>query len=300
MRRPAQSWLLMAVIMAALPGPALAQDRPAAVQITSNKSTTTAPVPRPVDVRLHADQPLRVENVGHGTPGWLTALISVVPALIALIGSLIVVSRSNRQSEKNSLAAIELASNNAQAAVNQKANELEIARIEHWLGTFFGPFMQLSEENKRIADLLRARQSDPDFRTLKALLDPEWKRSASETDLNLISRIVGNGVQLRTLIREKAGPTAPALSAYLSRAAAHFSILELADAGALTEETGDFDLYVYPRQLDPVLKLERDRLEARRDVLLSGLSERHVAAPALEIPANLALDHGPGAAAPRA
>lgn len=290
MHRPAHSWQLMAGIMAALPGAALAQDRSAAVQTPSNTSTTAPGVPRQVDVRILADQPLRVESAGPSTPGLLTALISLGAPLIALIGSLIVVSRSNRQSEKNSLAAIDLASNNVQAAVNQKANELEIARIEQWLGTFFGPFMQLSEENKRIADLLRARQPDPEFRTLKALLDPEWKRSASKTDLSLISRIVGNGVQLRTLIREKAGPTAPALSDYLARAAAHFSILELADAGALAGQTGDFDLYVYPRQLDPVLKLERDRLETRRDALLSGLSERHAAAPPLEIPPNLALD----------
>jgi hypothetical protein len=150
--------------------------------------------------------------------------------------------------------------------------------------------MQLSEENKRIAELLRSRQPDPSFRTLRALLDPEWKSSASETDLNLINRIVSTGIALRTLIREKAGPTSAALSEYLSHAAAHFTILELADAGALTERTGEFDQYVYPRQLDSVLILERERVEARRDELLSNLAERHDAPQTLSIPSELALE----------
>jgi hypothetical protein len=219
----------------------------------------------------------------------MSALIAGLPAAIALFGGLLVVNRSNRQSEKNTKAATDLAVANAQAATNQKTNELEIGRIERWLSEFYGPFMQLSEENRRIAEVLRARQSDPEFRTLRALLDPQWRKSASKTDLNLINRIVANGIALRTLIRDKGGPVSPALSDYLATAAAHFTILELADAGAITQSTGDFDQYVYPRQLDPVLKLERNRLEARRDVLLNGLSERHPAAPPLVIPAEHAL-----------
>jgi len=244
----------------------------------------------PVTVKISTDRPLSIANASPSGPTWLSTLLSALPAVVALIGSLIVVRLGNRQSEKNTMAALNVAATNAQVAINQKANELEIGRIEKWLSDFFGPFMQLSEENKRIAGLLRSRQTDPSFRTLRALLDPEWKKSASKTDLNLINRIVGTGIALRTLIREKAGPTSPALSEYLSRAAAHFTILELADAGALTERTEDFDQYVYPRQLDAVLNLERERLEARRDMLLSNLAERHAAAPALVIPPELALD----------
>lgn len=246
-------------------------------------------VSQPVAVRIQTDKPLRVETSTNGGVSLLSALIVTLPALIALFASLLVVRRSNQQSEKNSVAAINLASANAKAAVNQKANELEIARIDDWLATFFGPFMQLSGENKKIADLLRSRQADPNFRTLKALLDPEWKKTASATDLNLINRIVANGIQLRQLIREKAGATGPELTPYLSHAAAHFSLLELADAGALTDQTGDFHENVYPRQLDPVLQLERQRLEQRRHDLLGALSERHAVAPPLEIPLELAL-----------
>jgi hypothetical protein len=87
---------------------------------------------------------------------------------------------------------------------------------------------------------------------------------------------------------------------YLSRASAHFTILELAHQGQLTEMTDDFVAYVYPRQLDKVLELECNRLVTRRDVLRTDLSARHPAAPELNIPAELALDessasasHGP-------
>ena len=247
----------------------------------------------PVAVTISTDKPLAIANASPAPPMSPWTMLSSLAPVIALIGSLIVVYIGNRQSAKNTSAALNSTAANAQAAINQKANELEVQRIERWLTEFFGPFMQLSEENKRIAELLRSRQPDPSFRTLRALLDLKWKKSASGTDLNLISRIVGTGMVLRTLIREKAGPTSPALSQYLSRAAAHWTILELADAGALTERTQDFEDYVYPRELDPVLNLERERLESRRDQLLTDLSKRHPAPQALVIPADLALDDEP-------
>lgn len=243
----------------------------------------------PLAVTVSTDKPLSISSAGN-RPTIFGAFIGALPAIIAVIGSLIVVYLGNRQSGKNSSALLNLTAANTKAGVNQRANELEIERIDHSLATFFGPFMQLSEENKLIAELLRSRQPDPSFRTLRALLDPDWRKSASDTDLNLINRIVATGTALRTLIREQAGPTSPAVSDYLARAAAHFTILELADAGALAERTEDFDQHVYPRQLDPVLKLERERLEARRDALLSDLSSQHAAAPALVIPPELALD----------
>jgi hypothetical protein len=289
-------WMIYTLALAiggSATAPILAQSRPSG-EINASAPAIPPAGPdsadrRPLVVRVSSDKPITIANAESGSPAWLTALLAALPALVALVGSLIVVYLGNRQSGKNSAASLGLAATNTQAAINQRANELEVARIDQWLATFFGSFMQLSEENKRIAELLRARQPDPSFRTLRALLDPEWRKSASETDLNLISRIVATGIALRTLIREKAGPTSPALSKYLARAAAHFTILELADAGALTEPTDDFDQYVYPRQLDAVLGLERDRLEARRDQLLSDLAVRHAPAPALVIPPELEL-----------
>lgn len=258
---------------------------------------TAQPVQPPtqrVEVNLRAAKPLPVQTMGSGSPAWIAALItgiaSLITSLIALGAALLVVARSNRQSAANSRETLALAEANARAATNQKANEVELERIEHWLASFLGPYMQISEENKRIAELLRSRQSNPDFRTLKGLLDPAWLRNASETDLNLISRIVDTGCTLRGLIREKAGPVHSALAPYLARAAAHFTILELANAGALKHDTASFDRDVYPRQLDPVLQLERERLEARRDQLLADLSKQHDAAPPLLIPKKLRLD----------
>lgn len=293
MRRALLGLAVLATVGVCRPTDATAQGNLSAATSASqnsppNKQDTTFSK-APFDVRLSTDKPLAVKNVGSG-PTTTSAFISALPAVIALVGSFLVVFLGNRQSQKNTRATLDMAVTNAKASINQKANEIEIGRIEKWLSDFFGPFMQLSEENKRIAELLRSRQPDPDFRTLRALLDPKWKKSASATDRNLIRRIVDTGIQLRTLIRERAGPTGAALSPYLSRAAAHFTILELAELGALTERTDDFEHYVYPRQLDAVLNLERERLEARRDSLLSELATQHPAAPALIIPPELALD----------
>lgn len=251
--------------------------------------------PRDVRVSLPDNSVLRIESIGGGTPAWFPALITGIGALltslIALIATLLAVRKSNAQNAANTTSAIEAAATNAQNAVNQKANELEIAAIEQRLSSFFGPFMQLSAENKRLADLLRARQPTHDFRTLRALLDSEWKPST--TDKQLLDKIVENGLKLRRLIRENAGPVSAVLMPYLSRASAHFTILELAHARSLTEKTEEFAAYVYPRQLDGVLGLECCRLVERRDALRADLSKQHPAAADLDIPANLALDEPP-------
>lgn len=239
------------------------------------------------------ERPL-LQSQASGAPSWtpalITALGSLAASLIALFTALAAVRKSNEQSATNTRQSIEMTERNTQAAINQRSNELEIATIEDRLLEFFGPFMQLSEENKRLAGLLRNRQTDRDFRTLKALLNPAWRTAASQTDLNLVRQIVANGVKLRTLIRESAGPVSWVLMPYLSRASAHFTILELAHEGQLTEQTDDFVDYVYPRQLDKVLELECDRLVKRRDTLRADLSTRHAAAPDLTIPHEFVLD----------
>lgn len=283
-----------------------AQNTVTETRTVTRAGTPGSPVPAlpPQDVRvsLQDNQALRVENVGGGTPAWFPALITGIGALltslIALTATLMAVAKSNRQNADNTKRAIEAAAANAQMAINQKANELEIAAIEQRLSSFFGPFMQLSAENKRLAVLLRARQPDANFRTLRALLDQEWKPSA--TDQQLLDKVVENGLTLRGLIREKAGPVSPTLMPYLSRASAHFTILALAHARALTEKTEDFADYVYPRQLDGVLELECQRLVARRDALRGDLSKQHAPATDLIIPDELALDEPAHAKTPSA
>lgn len=277
-----------------------AQDSNASNSAAGNQVRSLPPVTRnevaPELTLKLPERPLVIQTQGGGAPAWspalITALGSLAASLIALFTALAAVRKGNKQSAENTRQSIEMTERNTQAAVNQRSNELEIATIEERLSKFFGPFMQLSEENKRLAGLLRNRQPDADFRTLKALLDPAWKNAASPTDLNLVGQIVANGVKLRTLIRESAGPVSWVLMPYLSRASAHFTILELAHEGQLTEQTDDFVAYVYPRQLDKVLELECDRLVKRRDALRSGLSTRHAAAPDLTIPTEFALDEG--------
>lgn len=288
------------IAMALVSAMAAAQDPPA----TNNAVDTDTPPPAepgsqapPQQITLQLPEgPLVIQSQGGGSPSWtpalITALGSLAASLIALFTALAAVRKGNEQSGENTRQSIAMTERNAQAVINQRSNELEIATIEDRLSNFFGPFMQLSEENKRLAGLLRNRQDDPDFRTLTALLDPRWREAASPTDLNLVKQIVANGVTLRSLIREKAGPVSPVLVPYLSQASAHFTILELAHDGQLSDVTDDFIAYVYPRQLDRVLELECDRLVTRRDALRADLSARHPTAPDLVLPSDLALHEG--------
>lgn len=297
------SHLLIVAGLAFAPSLAIAQDSNPAISAKGTDPRSPSPSPEgrgnavaPELTLKLPERPLVIQTQGGGAPEWtpalITALGSLAASLIALFTALAAVRRSNEQSATNTRQSIEMTERNTQAAINQRSNELEIATIEERLLKFFGPFMQLSEENKRLAGLLRNRQPDADFRTLKALLDPAWKKAASRTDLNLVRQIVANGVKLRTLIRESAGPVNWVLMPYLSRASAHFTILELAHEGQLTEQTEDFVAYVYPRQLDKVLELECDRLVKRRDTLRADLSTRHAAAPDLTVPPEFALDEG--------
>jgi hypothetical protein len=73
---------------------------------------------------------------------------------------------------------------------------------------------------------------------------------------SIIGDIVGNGTDLRTLIRDKAGAVDPAVLPYLARAGTHFTMLKLAKEGALANDPKRFELYVYPAQLDEVLSMD--------------------------------------------
>lgn len=106
-----------------------------------------------------------------------------------------------------------------------------------------------------------------------------------------------NGVALRKLIREKAGPASPGLLPYFARASAHFTILELAHKGSLKGSPEKFKDYVYPRQLDGVLDRERTRLEKRGTTIRAKIAEEHPPIPVLVTPPELALDDLPAPAA---
>ena len=183
---------------------------------------------------------------------------------------------------------------NTKTAINQKANEAELAAIRAKLDAFYGPYLQRSEENKLLAAELHSRQP-PGFRTLLGLVDPRWYKNLTKAESTLVDEIVANGIDLRAMMRERAGAVDPAVLPYLARAGTHFTMLILAKAGSLDGDPERYRHFVYPRQLDPVLRADMARLEARATLLRSALLVRHDPAPCLVVPDGLALDPWPSA-----
>ncbi|MER8944073.1 hypothetical protein NKH82_32190 [Mesorhizobium sp. M0915] len=178
---------------------------------------------------------------------------------------------------------------NASAANNQRANEVEIAQIQSKLNDFYGRFRLVSEENKLVSIEFKTRHGGDSFRTLLALLDPKWLKGLSPADKTIVARMVENGLILRTLVRDKAGLVNPAISPYLAKVSAHFSMLELAYKGELENDPGRFKQYVYPEKLDGVLDIEMKRLAGRIALLLAKSGKRHKAISPLMIPNKLQL-----------
>jgi hypothetical protein len=182
---------------------------------------------------------------------------------------------------------------------NQKTNEAELKSIEEKLDGFFGPYLQLSNTNKLIADELKQRHPEaPEMRILLLLLDPDWRGKISRGDTTLIDEIIGIDKSLLALIEDKAGMVDSAVQPYLYRAAAHFRMMLRAHEGLLDNELATYRSYVYPRQLDRIVQLEVDRLKARISLLRSAPMEQHPPMAPLTIPADLALGEWPPAGGP--
>ena len=61
----------------------------------------------------------------------------------------------------------------------------------------------------------------------------------------------------------------------LAKAAAHFAVLEMAPKGEIEAEPGRFDQYVCPRNFDPAIEKEIDRLNDRIRTLPSEPGKNH-------------------------
>jgi len=202
------------------------------------------------------------------TLSWLNPLISAAAGVTgALIGGY-------------------FATRNARATIIQKTNEVEIAAIDRRISDFIAPYEQLSLENLKLSKELKRSRGNA-FRTLTALLDPDWKTGLSAGDRALVEAIVNNGASLRQMILMNGGAVSTVIRPHLTAASMHFRMMSLADAGSLENDAKRYEDYVYPRQLDGALALERTRLETRRELLRSKPDIRHGPIAELEIPSHL-------------
>lgn len=175
------------------------------------------------------------------------------------------------------LVGVRMALRNTQATLYQKSNEAEVKELQARLNDFYGPFNQISRENELVSREFRDRhkKNDPNFRTLIALLDEQWRTALDKSDKALVDRMIQNGSDLRKLIRDKSGLVDVKIVPILAKAAAHFAVLEMASKGEIEAEPGRFDEYVYPRELDPAIEKEINRLNDRIRTLLSEPGKKH-------------------------
>lgn len=181
------------------------------------------------------------------------------------------------------------ATRNAKAAIVQKTNDLEIASIDRRLSCFVAPFEQLSLENLAMARELKRQQGGDAFRTLPALLQPGWLAGLAQGERTLVDAVVQNGERLRAMILADGGAVSSVVRPHLAAASMHFRMLGLAHAGSLDADPKRYEAYVYPRQLDGALALERARLEARRELLRGAPDVSHPAAAELMLPTELSM-----------
>ncbi|WP_146193070.1 hypothetical protein [Maritimibacter sp. 55A14] len=145
-----------------------------------------------------------------------------------------------------------------------KINEAEANYLQNKLDKFYGPFIVESDANHLLAQDLRSRQSAPEeYRLLDKLFDSEWTKALSAGDKELVREICQTGERLSSMIKENIGLVDPDILPYISRAIAHFRVLRLAYEGKLGDDSAPFLRYVYPKQLDPVLQMELERLQRR-------------------------------------
>jgi hypothetical protein len=240
---------------------------------------------------------LKIEPVGalkldSGIAGWKPSdFMPVVGAIISGILAFAGVMLGLRFGARNTEMQIRAAQTTSDAALWQRANEDELRDIQSKLDSFFFPFVQLSEANRQFAQDIRSRQPDPGtYRLLMKLFDKMWLVSLPDGDKKLVELVCENAEVLERFIADRAGILDAQLLPYLSRASAHFRILQLAHRGELGSDASRFDKYVYPQQLEGVLGLEIERLRQRIEILRASPGSRPPAIEPLVIPSDLKLE----------
>jgi hypothetical protein len=219
---------------------------------------------------------------------WKDITVTLSPVLTAVVGFLalwISVKNVNKQ--------IVSSEANANAQRWRDANQKEIEQLEGILNNFHVPYLVRSEANNNVAQDLRDRFNDPKYRLLSKLFDPTWLKNLSVGDQALINEVCEVGSELRKFIEQYGGCVDSTLVDHLARAATHFRILSLAKEGKLGADPSPFARYVYPRQLDDALKVDRDRIVARLRLLRANPSENHGIIEPLQLPKKAQLDPWP-------
>lgn len=261
--------LVVLVIVTATAAAALAQTLPAQTSPTVRTSV-------PFTLRLEQAAPFETApfKVEQSKKSLLREILTgpILSAVVSAITSAIV-----------ALLGVAMALRNTTATLYQKSNEAEVKELQGRLTDFYGPFDQISKENDLISREFRQRhkQENVEFRTLIALLDEKWRNELDQSDKTLIEKMIQNGKDLRQLIRSKSGLVDSQIAPILARAAAHFSVLEMAAAGQLQNQPERFAAYVYPRELDPAVQKEIARLNERIRILLNNPGARHAPIPPL-------------------
>jgi hypothetical protein len=182
---------------------------------------------------------------------------------------------------------------NANAQRWKDANQKESEQLENLLRTFHMPYLVQAEVDNNIAQDLRDRFNDPGYRMLIKLFDRTWLNNLAEGDRALVDEVCRIGSELRGLIEKNGGGADAKLCEYLARAATHFRILALAHEGKLGADPKPFQRYVYPRQLDAVIKADRDRIFRRLAKLRASPSQDNGTIEPLELSQEVELDPWP-------
>ena len=181
-----------------------------------------------------------------------------------------------------------------ESAIWQKANENEIKQLQDKLDQFYGVLINLLDISHLLAQELRARQENVSkYRLLTALFDDRWKNQLSAGDKTLVREICAHVARTEEFIQKNAQMVDIGLAPYLSRVVAHFRILGLAYRGELGTDPTNFLRYVYPQQLDGILKLEIERLTSRVAALRASPAAPHPPITSFVIPKDLELPSWP-------
>jgi hypothetical protein len=229
-----------------------------------------------------------------GEPGWkdiallASQILTVVISVVALR-----VSVQNTKTQVNSSEA------NANAQRWRDANQKEIEQLEALLRTFHMPYLVRAEANNNMAQDLRNRFGDPNYRMLIKLFDPTWLNGLPKGDKALVDEVCRTGMELRKFIEDNSGGVDSKLADHLARASTHFRVLSLAHDGQLGTDPKPFTHYVYPRQLDRAIEADRKRILRRLAALRAGPSENHGIIAPLSLPDDALLDPWPNPLRPQ-